>query len=163
MGAIGPPLLPPIASVRTVFFMRFSHVLALGWLACFAFGCGQGEPAAPEQASPVVPSAFDGAESTGASTDVPETSGSPTAQAAAGQKLFQDHCARCHGPSVNVSSFGTAADVFDYASINMPRGAPGSLTQSEYYSIVAFDLAANGVDLKGVTLDASNADSVSVH
>jgi len=81
----------------------------------------------------------------------------------AGKNLFQDHCTGCHGASVNVSSFNTAADVFGYVSVNMPRNAPGSLAQDEYYSIVAFDLAQNGVDLKGQTLDASNAASVSAH
>jgi hypothetical protein len=79
----------------------------------------------------------------------------------AGKNLFQDHCADCHGSSVSIASFGTAAAAFGYISVNMPRNAPGSLSQDEYYSILAFDLAETGVDLKGQTLDASNAGSVS--
>lgn len=62
-----------------------------------------------------------------------------------------------------MSPFETAADFADYIGQNMPRDAPGSLTQGEYFSIVAFDLTEKGVDLKGQTLDAANAGSVSVH
>jgi hypothetical protein len=64
---------------------------------------------------------------------------------------------------VSVSSFETAADLVDYVGTNMPRNAPGSLTQDEYFSIVAFDLTEKGIDLKGETLDAANAGSISLH
>ena len=79
-----------------------------------------------------------------------------------GQKLFQEHCAGCHGGSVSVSSFRTAADLLDYVGTNMPRNAPGSLAQDEYLSIVAFDLTEKGIDLHGETLDAANAGSVNL-
>jgi len=170
--------------------MRFSHALAAGLLASFTFACDQGDPAEPESAPIALSSAPGAAGSDGStrspaaspngsagspaeqpapgspsspSSPAPSSSPSPlqlTAQAAAGQKLFQDHCAGCHGSSIGLASFDTAADVFAYASTNMPRNAPGSLAQSEYFSIVAFDLAVNGVDLKGQTLDAANASSV---
>ena len=141
--------------------MKLSHSLALAFLACFAFACGDGGPAEPETSSPA-------ASGTATPTQASATSGGAktptlTEQATAGQKLFQDHCAKCHGASVSVSAFASAADLADYIEQNMPRDAPGSLTQSEYFSIVAFDLAARGVDLHGETLDATNAASTSTH
>ena len=126
---------------------------------------GNGTARTPDEATPQGPSAAPTASSPSASP--PASPSQPplalTEQGAIGQKLFQDHCAGCHGGSVGLSSFSTAADVFRYVSTNMPRNAPGSLTQSEYFSIVAFDLTTNGVDLQGKTLDAANAGSVTVH
>ena len=168
--------------------MKISHAFALGFLACFAFACGEGEPADPQRepaslASSRAPEGSDpstrapgsapngtaqaspGQPMSPSPSPSPSPSRSPsplTEQATVGEELFQDHCSGCHGGAVNVSSFATAADVFDYVSVNMPRNAPGSLTQSEYYGIVAFDLAENGVDLKGQTLDAASAPSVRV-
>jgi cytochrome c5 len=135
--------------------MKLSHGLgmAVGILACFVVGCGDGAPAEPstEPAQTSAPS-------------TPKAAGPAplTAQAIEGQKLFEAHCTKCHGDSVGLSAFGTAADVVDYVSENMPRDAPGSLTQGEYFSFVAFDLTAKGVDLHGETLDATNAASLSV-
>ena len=133
--------------------MKLSHGLgmAVGILACFVVGCGDGAPAEPstEPAQTSAPS-------------TPKAAGPAplTGQAIEGQKLFEAHCTKCHGDSVGLSAFGTAADVVDYVSENMPRDAPGSLSKSEYFSIVAFDLSANGVDLHGATLDDANADAV---
>jgi hypothetical protein len=44
----------------------------------------------------------------------------------------------------------------------MPANAPGSLPEWQYWSILAFDLHANGVDLPN-KLDSSNAKDVSLH
>ena len=126
--------------------MKLSHGLAVlvGVLACLVVGCGDGAPAEPS--------------SPGSSTG----EAAPAPAAIAGKTLFEDHCTKCHGDSVSLSSFATAADVFSFVSENMPRDAPGSLSESEYYGIVAFDLSARGVDLHGETLDATNAASISV-
>ncbi len=140
--------------------MKLSHGLGslVCILACFVVGCGDGAPAEPstEPAQTSTPSTPSAPEATTAEK-------APlTAQAIAGQKLFEEHCTKCHGDSVGLSAFGTAADVVAYVGENMPRDAPGSLMQSEYFSIVAFDLTAKGVDLHGQTLDATNAGSISV-
>jgi cytochrome c1 len=126
--------------------MTLSHGLALALVACLAVACGEGEPAEPSSVA------------SQAASPAPALTG----QAAVGQKLFAEHCSGCHGGSVSVSSFAMAADLLDYVGTNMPRNAPGSLTQDEYLSIVAFDLTEKGIDLHGETLDAANAGSISL-
>jgi hypothetical protein len=43
--------------------------------------------------------------------------------------------------------FETVADVAAFVAKSMPPTAPGSLTEDQYWSILAFDLKANGIDL----------------
>jgi S-disulfanyl-L-cysteine oxidoreductase SoxD len=106
-----------------------------------------------------------------------ESNGSPqtfAAQVTAGQTLYAQNCAECHGASgqgdtaprlvglkegalpldppaerkFRKSRFVTVADVADFAAHNMPPKKGGSLTADEYWAIVAFDLHANGIDLE---------------
>ena len=44
----------------------------------------------------------------------------------------------------------------------MPPTAPGSLKPEEYWSILAFDLKANGIDLGDKKLDAELAKTLEV-
>jgi cytochrome c len=109
-------------------------------------------------------------------------------QVTAGQKLYADNCASCHGNSgegtnaprvvgldkgalpldpppdrkFRKTQFKTAADVAGFVVKSMPPNKPGSLSESEYYSILAFDLHANGVDLPN-KIDGSNAATVVLH
>src|SRR5215813_15447128 len=93
------------------------------------------------------------------------------AQIEEGKKLYVANCAKCHGdagqgtkdapPVVGKDAFPldprpkakrdakfhTAADVFAWASKNMPAKKPGSLTTDQYLAIFAFDLTANGIKL----------------
>jgi len=95
-------------------------------------------------------------------------------QVHAGQTLFTLHCANCHGGvgqgksaprlvglkegalpldppadrKFRTGKFVTVADVADFAVHNMPPKTPGSLTPDVYWAILAFDLHANGLDLK---------------
>ncbi|HEX3763488.1 MAG TPA: c-type cytochrome [Kofleriaceae bacterium] len=109
-----------------------------------------------------------------------------TAQIEQGKQLYVDKCARCHGdagqgsakaPPVvgkdafpekprpgakRAADFHTAADVFAFASKNMPGGAPGSLSTDQYLAIFAFDLTANGVKLDR-PLDAAAAQAIVLH
>lgn len=91
-----------------------------------------------------------------------------------GEELFGAHCAKCHGdagqgtekaprlvglkqgalpldpPSerkVRRTRFVTVGDVADFVVHNMPPGKAGSLTEEEYWAILAYDLHANGIDL----------------
>ena len=91
-----------------------------------------------------------------------------------GQDLFAANCAKCHGDSgqgtakaprvvglkegalpvdppadrkVRRMRFVTVADVADFVVHNMPPGKAGSLTEDEYWAILAFDLHANGINL----------------
>ena len=117
------------------------------------------------------------------------TPNSPTtvaAQIEQGKKLYVAKCAKCHGdagqgikdapPVVGKDAFPleprakakrnvkfhTAADVFAWASKNMPAKAPGSLTTDEYLAIFAFDLSANGVKLDK-PLDGPAAAKIVLH
>jgi len=105
------------------------------------------------------------------------TSASPQTfadQVQLGQKLYGDHCARCHGangegrgeapavvgiargalplaPPANAKyrkgQFKTVADIAAFVTNNMPPGKGGSLSADQYWAILAFDLKANGIDL----------------
>ncbi|MBS2015485.1 MAG: cytochrome c [Deltaproteobacteria bacterium] len=106
-------------------------------------------------------------------------------QVTAGQDLYGKNCATCHGASgegtsqgprvvgldkgalpldppptakVRRTQFKTVADVAAFAVANMPAGRPGSLKEHEYWSILAFDLKANGVTLdKKLDLEVAKA------
>jgi cytochrome c len=109
-------------------------------------------------------------------------------QASVGAKLYGDHCATCHGADGKGSSkipplvgnkalpldpspqaqdrkgqFRTAADVFAFIKASMPPDAPGSLSDDDYWAILAFDLRANGVDSEGKKVDGSTAGSFTLH
>jgi cytochrome c len=109
------------------------------------------------------------------------------AQVQAGQKLYAKHCAGCHGDAgegskkappvvgkaalpldppagakVRKSQFHTAADVAGFVVKNMPAKKPGSLKTDEYWAILAFDLKANGVEVKE-KVDAASAAKVVLH
>jgi cytochrome c len=108
------------------------------------------------------------------------------AQIAQGQQLYGEKCASCHGdagqgtdkapPVVGKEAFPlqpragakrnvefhTAADVFAWASKNMPGKNPGSLSTDQYLAIFAFDLTANGVKLDK-PLDGPAAQAIVLH
>jgi cytochrome c len=105
-----------------------------------------------------------------------------------GQKLYGEKCASCHGNSgegnrapavVGLSKgalpldppatakarkqqFKTVADVADFVVKTMPPDSPGSLSQDEYWSILAFDLKANGIDLGDKKLDGALAPTLTI-
>jgi mono/diheme cytochrome c family protein len=121
-------------------------------------------------------------------TSAPSTAAGTTDQASLGAELYGAHCASCHGadgkgnpgtPAVVGSSalpldaappsqarkaqFHTALDVLQFVQANMPPQQGGSLSQSEYDAILAFDLKANGVDLTGKQVNADSAASFVLH
>jgi cytochrome c len=103
-----------------------------------------------------------------------------------GATLYGDKCARCHGdkgqgdrgpavvgqnalpldpPSgakVRHSQFHNAKDVFDFVKASMPPDHGGSLSDDEYWAILAFDLKANGVQ-PPPKLDAESASAIVLH
>jgi len=126
----------------------------------------------------------------GGSDDKPEnTESSPATfaeQVTRGASEYGEHCASCHGdggqgtaqapavvgatalpldpPSgakVRKSQFVTVADVATFVTKNMPGDAPGTLSADDYWSILAFDLHANGIDLDQ-KLDANLAASLTI-
>ena len=108
-------------------------------------------------------------------------------QVSLGQTLFAEHCAHCHGSSgqggdgprlvglelgalpldpppsatLRKTQFKTVADVATFVVANMPPDEPGSLSGEEYYSVLAFDLSANGIALDA-KLDAALAATLEI-
>ena len=170
----------PAATARFALPLSLSLSLSLFALAAFSalVACGGGgtpEPAATggagANAPTTVPAGEDG-----------------EAQAARGAKLYADDCASCHGangegtrgaPPVvgkdalpldprptqkyRKTQFHTALDVAGFVTKNMPPKNPGSLKESEYWDILAFDLKANGVPVAGKHVDATTAADIKLH
>jgi len=94
-------------------------------------------------------------------------------QVSAGKVLFGKHCASCHGDSgegakaprlvglkegalpvdppadreLRTTRFVTVENVANFVVHNMPPKKAGTLTNDEYWAILAFDLQANGITL----------------
>jgi cytochrome c len=111
-----------------------------------------------------------------------------TVQAQKGGELYGQHCAKCHGAGgegdsgprvvglkegalpldppasreVRKTQFRTVADVATFAVANMPKDDPGSLSADDYWRILAFDLKANGIDLKDQHLDGELAAKLTI-
>jgi len=78
------------------------------------------------------------------------------AQAAAGAKSYGENCSRCHGaqlqgvsaPALKGAASGikgdTLAEAYAFLSVQMPAGAPGSLSDSDYVDITAYILSKDG-------------------
>jgi cytochrome c len=103
-----------------------------------------------------------------------------------GARRYGEACASCHGASGQgvdaprlvgladgalpiepragshrSSRFVTVADVASFAVASMPPSAPGSLPETDYWAILAFDLHANGIELHQ-PLDASLAATLTI-
>jgi polar amino acid transport system substrate-binding protein len=80
------------------------------------------------------------------------------AQAAIGEKKFQDNCSQCHGADLSgisgpalvgptfasVKAAFTVGNIFLIVSQNMPATQPGSLAHEDYVEIMSFLLKKNG-------------------
>jgi polar amino acid transport system substrate-binding protein len=85
--------------------------------------------------------------------------GAPSSQAdqvAAGEAVYAESCAKCHGangeggtgPVViggnkRIASYQTTERLYDYISRTMPFDAPGSLSEDQYWNVIAFLLDRN--------------------
>lgn len=81
-------------------------------------------------------------------------------QANAGRQIFQNHCTLCHGsdlqgkagPALRGQAFAsnmrysnmTARELFDFIRHQMPKNAPGSLTDKQYLQVFSYILSRNG-------------------
>ena len=102
--------------------------------------------------------------------------------------LYVAHCAKCHGPAGGgigkapavvgknalplnpppgaqhrTTQFHTAKDVLDFIRANMPADNPGSLSETQYADILAFDLKLNGLDLHHERVNEENASNFVLH
>ena len=84
--------------------------------------------------------------------------GYTSAQASHGATVYAQDCAQCHGASLRGDSgppltgqtfqqaygTGTAAQLYDFISRQMPQDKPGSLSQQQYLDVTAYILSRNG-------------------
>ena len=96
------------------------------------------------------------------------------AQVAAGQMIFAQRCARCHGASGQggtgprligsraLAGFASAELLTEFVQQNMPPGESATLGPTADYSVVAFVLEENGVTLGARPLDADVAGAVRI-
>jgi alcohol dehydrogenase (cytochrome c) len=82
-----------------------------------------------------------------------------SAQVSSGAAVYAQDCAQCHaaslrgdsGPPLTGQTFqlaygtGTAAQLYDFISRQMPQDKPGSLSQQQYLDVTAYILARNGL------------------
>jgi len=76
-----------------------------------------------------------------------------------GAAVYAQDCAQCHGASLRGDSgppltgqafqqaygTGTAAQLYDFISRQMPQDAPGSLSQQQYLDVTGYILSQNGI------------------
>ena len=81
------------------------------------------------------------------------------AQASRGATVYTQYCVQCHGASLQGESGppltgqvlraayggGSAAQLYDFISRQMPQNAPGSLKQWQYLDVTAYVLSRNGI------------------
>jgi len=99
------------------------------------------------------------------------------AQASDGATVYSTSCSSCHaanlqgqsGPPLTGSVFakslvayGTAQQMYDFISKQMPANAPGSLTAAQYLSVTAYLLQQNGFPSGSHPLDATTLGSVNL-
>ena len=97
-------------------------------------------------------------------------------QAARGAAVYTQYCAVCHGANLQGEAgtplmgrtflqaygSGTAAQLYDFLSRQMPLNAPGSLSQQQYVDVTAFILARNGLPPGATLLSTASLDQVSL-
>ncbi len=91
-----------------------------------------------------------------------------TDQLARGRGLYEQHCVRCHAqggtaPELTAEALapmGTAQTLFSFVRVAMPQDRPGTLTEQEYWDILAHLLAANGFLPPGVRLSPATAERI---
>src|ERR1700733_7810236 len=85
--------------------------------------------------------------------------GYTSAQASRGASVYVQYCVQCHGANLQGESGppltgqvlraayggGTAAQLYDFISRQMPQNAPGSLQQWQYLDVTAHILSRNGI------------------
>jgi mono/diheme cytochrome c family protein len=155
--------------------------LAIG-LAILLAACASSSPT-PNPTAAVLPTTH--VPPTETAAPVTDVTASPTApsqgtapagtaqQVAAGQQVYTDQCALCHGANLqgvsgpaltqpSIAPLGDAGQLIDYVSRQMPLTAPGSLSQQQYYDVVAFILDKDGLLPAGTVLSPQNASTLTL-
>lgn len=91
--------------------------------------------------------------------------GSRADQLAAGRDVYTESCAKCHGAqgeggtgpvlvggSRRIASYGDSTRLYNYVSTTMPFDDIGSLSEDQYWNVVAFLLNQNDLLPSGAAL-----------
>ncbi len=103
----------------------------------------------------------------------PTLTSSPS-RVATGRALYLKHCARCHGEKGEgieapalidettnmLQSFPNAAILFRYVRFLMPMDAPDSLSEEDYWAVLAYLLFRNGFIEENFPLGPETAERV---
>lgn len=96
----------------------------------------------------------------------------PADQVARGEAVWNRVCVECHGPdSTNLDAplllrpaalkrYPTAAAAVQYVMESMPYEEPGSLPEQDYWDVIAFLLAQEGISLGETPLGPDTAGNV---
>ena len=94
-----------------------------------------------------------------AAQNAPAPPAGASAQVLQGARLYQQHCALCHGalgrdanvfprpiwgPGHDIGKFGTAKGLFEYLQLLMPFDDPAKLDDTAKTSVLAYILVRNG-------------------
>jgi mono/diheme cytochrome c family protein len=100
-------------------------------------------------------------------------------QVTAGEQVYRTSCGACHGargegagpdapeaPAVigprALTGFRDGQDLYDYTADSMPQDNPGSLPSQDYWNVLAWLLAQNGLSGPGPALGPATANGVSL-
>jgi PQQ-dependent dehydrogenase (methanol/ethanol family) len=111
-----------------------------------------------------------------ASVDAKAAASYTSAQATQGATVYSQHCAQCHGANLQGESgtpltgatfsqaygAGTAAQLYDFLSRQMPQDAPGTLKQQQYLDVTAYILSRNGLPAGNAALSIGSLSQVSL-
>jgi len=93
-----------------------------------------------------------------------------------GAQVYAQNCAVCHGDQLDgnngkypplvgrpaVLDHPNATELYQYVRRAMPFGNPASLSDDDYYAVVAYMLYKNGVLPDNATLDATSIKSITL-
>lgn len=98
------------------------------------------------------------------------------AQIVAGREVYERECVRCHGPMGSqgetapslispemghrLTAYPTASALFTFLRFAMPQDKPGTLPEADYWAVLAFVLAQNGLLKEQVMLGTDTAEGV---
>lgn len=102
--------------------------------------------------------------------------GYTTAQASRGATVYTQSCLSCHGANLQGESgpplagqtfrqaygAGTAAQLYDFISRQMPQNKPASLSQQQYLDVTAYMLSRNGLPPGNAPLQIGSLSQVSL-
>jgi alcohol dehydrogenase (cytochrome c) len=102
--------------------------------------------------------------------------GYTSAQASRGATAYTQYCSQCHGANLQGESGpalsgqilrqayggGTAAQLYDFISRQMPQNNPASLSQHQYLDVTAYILARNGFPSGNTPLNVGSLSQVNM-